>query len=70
MSEPCPRFGKWIGGCRFEGRWEETVDGMNRTPQGAWLVSATGRNQGRRTYVRDVCIRCGKTIERNKDTPT
>jgi hypothetical protein len=64
----CPRFGKWFG-CRFEARYDlgppdltayKTVSAMSR---GALEMHR------RQTYVCDICVRCGATIERNPLTP-
>lgn len=60
----CPRFGKWIGGCRFEARYDLSPADLSQfadlrgTGTGAFLERLRSK-----TYVRDVCIRCGKTIE-------
>jgi hypothetical protein len=75
MSEPgaaCPRFGKLIGGCRFEARYDfgaSTFDvaGIEWTGQdvGAKL-KALAEQYRPQYYVRDVCIRCGRTVERER----
>jgi len=61
----CPNFGKWIG-CKFEPRYDK---GPVESPAAG--IKYTGSNlegaleaHRRVTYVRDICIRCGKTIER------
>lgn len=70
----CPRVGKWFGGCRFEGRY----DVMGSERYGAFMPFAEFKISGdakavkdalnqrtpHTTYVRDVCTRCGRTIER------
>jgi hypothetical protein len=62
---PCPRRDKWFRGCRFEPRYEEgaaqignlqTVDG----PDAVDLVRAFRP----RNYVHDICIVCGKVVDR------
>ena len=75
----CARFGKWIGGCRFEPRFDtkntgsvfESVFGSDAT----WKTVSVGDGKFMRepvvpkstkTYVRDVCTRCGRTVERPK----
>lgn len=73
MSEPvsCPRAGKWIRGCRFEGRWEYgaarvlthselTNTLFGDTPNALRAVRAA-------TYVRDVCVTCGRTVEKQEN---
>ena len=64
MSD-CPRFGKLFRGCKFEARHDkgpvEMDRGMELKGDGGGLVLERFR---RITYVRDVCIRCGKTVER------
>lgn len=61
----CPNFGKLIGGCRFEGRYDEKpLSGsmkFNRIEATEHQLKAILVH---RVYVRDVCIRCGATIER------
>lgn len=66
----CARVGKWFGGCRFEPRYDEPV--LSTTEQtlgrdGRWeRLEGTDRfvyrvpPLGDRTYIHDVCIRCGK----------
>ena len=65
MSD-CLRFGKFWNGCRYEARYDigkptwvpEEVSG---TAAGVAVVMESSRPK---TYVRDVCIRCGRTVER------
>lgn len=62
-----PREGRWIGGCRCEPRYDveppEYIPAMKGSAQAmsAWIEAASTKS-----YVRDVCIRCGKTIERSE----
>ncbi len=68
MVERCPRFGKWIGGCRFEARYDEQP-GANTTLEGFIPTMATKAILAaarKRTYVADVCIRCGKSVRREQ----
>lgn len=69
MSEAveCPRRGKLFRGCRFEGRYDSRP-GMN-IHHHAW-DDPIGllRNSRISTYVRDVCVTCGRTIERSSPT--
>lgn len=68
MADPtCPRAGRWIGGCRFEARMDEVLsgyDGEKFQYSGTNLKDALKALLFRTSYIRDVCIRCGKTIER------
>lgn len=74
MSNNCPRFGKWIGGCRFEPRYDEPT--IASILNGGMWSSASFKIDGKnmsledisptKKYIRDVCIRCGKTVERPK----
>lgn len=64
-ADACPRFGKWVRGCRFEERCDLAPADLSA------FTNIKGNGVGsfmeklrRKTYVRDVCIRCGKTIER------
>lgn len=64
MSD-CPRKGKWIGGCRFEGRWDYAPIKIGETSEGRdaeRIIEIAKRGR----YVTDVCATCGKTIEREK----
>lgn len=63
MSD-CPRAGKWLG-CRFEPRFDlsaANIDGFESI-RGSVAAFESLRSE---TYVRDVCVRCGKTIERTE----
>jgi hypothetical protein len=66
MTLPCPRAGKWIRGCRFEARHEygrptsADIGWGWRTADVERLLKASRPW----VYVRDVCVTCGKTIER------
>ena len=57
-AQDCPRFNAWIRGCKFEARYDE------RFPDGLRSVKGDADAFKLRTYVRDVCIHCGRTIER------
>ena len=68
---PCPRAGKWIGGCRFEAHHEY---GRPAKWDFGWGVRADEaerllRASRRWIYVRDVCRTCGRTIERLPPPP-
>lgn len=62
----CPLFGNLFGGCKFEGRYDEAPN-----PVAGQITSYKGPDDPRalltlRVYIRDVCIRCGKIVERQK----
>lgn len=62
----CPRAGKLFG-CRFRSRYDLGPATPNFRPTGdcsEHLIEAMLRLSRPQTYVRDVCERCGKTIER------
>lgn len=66
----CSRFGKLIGGCKFAPRYDlsrPALDGDFKGTAGG-IVSALEASKAK-TYVRDVCERCGKTIERANPHP-
>ena len=62
MSE-CPRNGWLAGTCKFEPRYDisEPLLPANTTKISDPEMAETFK---RKTYVRDVCVRCGRTIER------
>lgn len=62
MSD-CPQFGKWIGGCRFEPRYDEGGLPSGFDYEGRSLVPVL-KAAKTYTYVKDVCVRCGKEIKR------
>ena len=70
MNNDCSRAGRWIGGCKFEARYDEgpvervseVVAEISRASDEA--VRAIMRGNIQRNYVHDVCTRCGKTVER------
>lgn len=60
----CPREGKWIGGCKFEPRYDEGPADLSAFRQIDQMTEAALDRFRPKTYVRDVCVTCGKTIER------
>ncbi|HEV8025942.1 MAG TPA: hypothetical protein VGP50_00855 [Stellaceae bacterium] len=71
----CPRFGKFFRGCLFVGRYDSIaptadviaamrsiVDSGQVEDEIADVLGALSSS----IYVRDVCIRCGTTVERAK----
>ena len=72
MAE-CPRIGKLLGGCKWEARYDEPSLFSQVFGDGLYTsLNIKGENGSieniipTKKYVRDVCIRCGKTIERSK----
>lgn len=65
----CPREGRLIGGCKFEARYDDQPMTEAELRHGidlaGLLVMGAIKPGSRKRYVRDVCKRCGKTIERN-----
>jgi hypothetical protein len=73
MSD-CPQFGKLIGGCKFEARYDEPLAFSGLLAPGMFTkfeAKVNGENVSAedllpmRKYVRDVCVRCGKVVERS-----
>lgn len=75
MTDTCPRFGKWFGGCRFEPRYDTpaplhglsdgfwttiTIDGIKADADKVRALTGAPVKK----YVRDVCVRCGKAVDR------
>jgi hypothetical protein len=69
----CPRAGKWFG-CKFEARHDSISPdhykhGDFEGSPSAYVTMIEAIKS--RIYVRDVCVRCGKSIERvTQETPT
>jgi hypothetical protein len=63
----CPRIGRLFGGCRFSPRY----DIVGATEPFVEMITATmaqyRTQQPRKTYICDVCERCGKALFRRKD---
>jgi hypothetical protein len=59
----CPRIGKLFGACKWSARYDfgEPISGWKGS---AGAVIAAMEVSKPKTYVRDVCERCGKTAER------
>lgn len=61
----CPRSGKWVRSCYFEPRYDLSPAQLpDSTGRGVTAVGPVLERFRQKTYVRDVCIRCGATIER------
>lgn len=65
-TNTCPRAGKWFGGCKFSPRYDKSEPpnwaGNYRGAVGPLVEIIEAAKAA--TYVRDVCVRCGKSIER------
>jgi hypothetical protein len=64
MTEICKRQGKWIGGCKFEPRYD-----LSRADMSSFTEIRGGFNLEplrEKTYRGDVCVRCGKTVNEGK----
>lgn len=61
----CPHLGRWSGGCRFEARYDKSPVEILQYEHIKINDPACMEPFRKVTYVRDVCIRCGKTIERS-----
>jgi hypothetical protein len=68
-GEPCARLGKLIGGCKFEPRYDlgpvQIPNGFGLNYIGMALGERLEQHR-KKTYVHDVCIRCGKAITVNR----
>lgn len=74
-TRDCPRRGKWIGGCKFQARYNKdeqpmTVEQIRALEQFTQMftladeaVDAIRAAQGTsKTYIGDICIRCGRWV--------
>ena len=59
----CARFGKIIGGCKFEPRYDSEFPNNYQVDRASVAALEALRKH---TYVKDVCVRCGKAIERQE----
>lgn len=68
VAEECPRQIYLFGSCKFEARYDtippppSACAGLKTSVGGADVFI---RALTKTVYVRDVCIRCGKTVERS-----
>lgn len=71
-GERCERVGKWFG-CQFQARYNygaPVVAAIQAMPAlQSFILTLTDvralETLRSRTYIRDICIRCGKTVERS-----
>ncbi|MDR7037383.1 hypothetical protein J2X36_002130 [Methylobacterium sp. BE186] len=67
MADECPMRDAWVRHCRFEPRYDESEPIF--PPSLTKASHLDPRDWVRRTYVRDVCTTCGRTIERTSTKP-
>lgn len=60
----CDRVGKLFGGCAFEARFDLGPSTMTGEGYMGMRLGELVEKYRQKTYVRDVCVRCGKSIER------
>lgn len=67
----CPRLGRLFGGCKFEPRYD-TLGATSNDAMVAFWASTSGPvpapRPSRKTYIADVCVRCGKMLNRRVGT--
>lgn len=56
----CPRFNKWIRGCKFEPRYDQGPADLTRFESLKGAGAGFMETLRQKTYRNDVCIRCGK----------
>lgn len=64
MSD-CPRLGR-LNGCKFEPRYD-TVSAVTPTFDAIFFSGVGAQPKStpeRKTYVHDICVRCGKVVKR------
>jgi hypothetical protein len=74
-GQTCPRAGKLFGGCKFEARYDEPEPSTDVFARcfGTVFIETMDADQikamrsSMRRYVRDICVRCGRTIERDSE---
>jgi len=61
----CPRRDAWLRGCRFEPRYDEgSANGEVEGSMSKECLTEVLEKMRTRIYVRDVCVTCGRTVER------
>lgn len=66
MSD-CPRRGAWIG-CNFEPRYDLSPADISRFESIKGNAAPLLEALRSKTYVHDICVRCGRVVERNAAT--
>ncbi|WP_159585940.1 hypothetical protein [Chelativorans xinjiangense] len=67
MTDRCERLGKWIGGCRFEARYDLGPPDLSRFKSFERATLEFFEIMKPKTYVHDVCVRCGKIVKRETE---
>ncbi len=60
----CPRLGKLFGGCKFSPRYDVGAPSDTNWSGAAGATILVLEACKPKTYVRDMCETCGKTVER------
>lgn len=63
MSD-CARFGKLLGGCKFVARYDSEPKDIGQYNGSISAFRELAEAMTKKVYVKDICVRCGKTIER------
>lgn len=66
MNE-CPRKDKWVRGCKFEPRYNlaaSTFEPGGHVKTSAAAIVLLANEYRDRTYIYDVCIRCGRMVSK------
>jgi hypothetical protein len=61
IASDCPLVNRWFGHCQYEPRYDFVLQGNIKMDVGTPEMVEATKN---RIYVRDVCTRCGRWIER------
>ncbi|KWN80852.1 hypothetical protein WM24_23740 [Burkholderia ubonensis] len=64
MTNDCPRAGRWIGGCKFEVRYDLIPLAARTDLLAPYQSIMEIEARTKRIYVADVCTRCGKVVKR------
>lgn len=56
----CPRFNKWIRGCKYEPRYDLSSPDLSRFVSIDRVTGGFMESLKAKTYRGDVCVRCGK----------
>lgn len=65
MSD-CRRFGKLFGGCKFVARYDYDPKDIDHYNGSITAFIELAEAMTKRVYVKDICVRCGKTIDRQE----
>ncbi len=66
-AHDCPRVNnKWFRGCQFEARYDLSPADLRQF--GSFKGELDVSQFRQKTYVRDICVHCGRTVERISQT--